>query len=87
MKKRLIFAGLLIFASVTQADEYVNGYTRPDGTYVQGYYRSSPNSTRSDNYSTQGNTNPYTGERGTQPNEYRNQPAYDQSTVRNWYRQ
>lgn len=28
--------------------------------------RSSPNNNRFDNYSTQGNTNPYTGERGYQ---------------------
>jgi len=31
----------------------------------QGHYRSSPNSTQRDNYSTYGNTNPYTGQRGT----------------------
>ena len=47
------------------AQTYVNGYTRSNGTYVQGHYRSSPNYTRSDNYSTYGNVNPYTGKRGT----------------------
>lgn len=47
------------------ADTYVRGYTRRDGTYVNGYYRSSPNHTRLDNYSTRGNYNPYTGKTGT----------------------
>jgi len=46
------------------ADVYVNGYTRSDGTYVQGHYRSSPNNTTYDNFSTKGNINPYTGQPG-----------------------
>lgn len=62
MKK--VFLISLVLASGLFADQYVNGYTRSNGTYVQGYYRSSPNSTTSDNFSTKGNTNPYTGERG-----------------------
>lgn len=47
------------------ADNYVNGYTRKDGTYVQPHYQTNPNSTKLDNYSTQGNSNPYTGKAGT----------------------
>jgi hypothetical protein len=47
------------------ADTWVNGYTKKDGTYVPGHWRSDANDTKNDNYSTQGNTNPYTGERGT----------------------
>ena len=43
---------------------YVRGYYRRDGTYVRGHYRTAPNSTTSDNYSTRGNVNPYTGEPG-----------------------
>ena len=69
--------GMLAFASIASADEYVNGYFRKDGTYVQPHYRSSPNSTKMDNYSSQGNVNPYTGERGSQRNEYSNPPAYN----------
>ena len=57
----LAFLPSLIFAS----DVYVNGYTRKDGTYVQGHYRSAPNNTVSDNFSTYGNVNPYTGKPGT----------------------
>jgi len=44
---------------------YVKGYTKKDGTYVAGYWRSSPNDTMLDNYSTKGNINPYTGKAGT----------------------
>ena len=47
------------------AGEYVNGYTKPNGTYVQPYYRTAPDSTLLNNYSTQGNVNPYTGQPGT----------------------
>lgn len=52
-------------ASDALAQVSVRGYTRKDGTYVAPHMRSSPNSTTSDNYSTKGNTNPYTGEPGT----------------------
>lgn len=51
--------------TVNPSSEYVNGYYRRDGTYVNGYNRTKRNSTKSDNYSTKGNTNPYTGKRGT----------------------
>ena len=51
--------------SAAYADNYVNGYTRKDGTYVQPHYQTNPNSTKLDNYSTQGNSNPYTGKAGT----------------------
>ena len=42
----------------------VSGYTRKDGTYVQPYFRTAPNSTNIDNFSTRGNVNPYTGQPG-----------------------
>lgn len=60
------------------ADTYVQGYARQDGTYVAPHYRSDSNAIRSDNYSSQGNTNPYTGQRGYERNEYSNPPAYNQ---------
>lgn len=65
--RKLIFAvlaGALIAPSVS-AQVRVKGYTRSDGTYVAPHYRSSPNSTTLDNYSTKGNVNPYTGQVGT----------------------
>lgn len=46
-------------------DTEVSGYTRSNGTYVEPYHRSSENNTQRDNYSSIGNTNPYTGEEGT----------------------
>ena len=49
---------------------YVNGYTKSNGTYVQGHYRSSQNSTNHDNYSTSGNYDPYTGSAGSRAKDY-----------------
>lgn len=66
-----------LFSATALADEYVNGYTRSDGRYVQGHYKTEANDRRWDNYSSQGNTNPYTGERGYKPHEYSNPPAYN----------
>jgi hypothetical protein len=42
----------------------VSGYTRSNGSYVAPSYATNPNSTRSDNYSTKGNVDPYTGKSG-----------------------
>ena len=65
----LFFAFLITFSSAiaqsrSSSDVYVRGYTRKDGTVVPGHYRSAPNSTNRDNFSTRGNTNPYTGKKG-----------------------
>jgi len=70
---------LLIAPTEVYAGTYVNGYTKRDGTYVQGHYRSSPNSKRYDNYSSRGNTNPYTGKKGTKRNEFSSPPKYNKS--------
>ena len=64
MRKAILALSILLASTAASADQYVNGYMRSDGTYVQGYYRSDANSTKLDNYSTKGNTNPYTGEPG-----------------------
>jgi len=50
-------------------DHVVHGYIRKNGTYVAPYHATNPNHTRNDNYSTQGNVNPYTGKAGTKPGE------------------
>ncbi len=47
------------------ADVHVHGYYRKNGTYVQLHYRSDPNCTEKDNWSTKGNINPHTGKKGT----------------------
>ncbi len=46
-------------------EHYTSGYTRKDGTPVQSYHATNPNSTKMDNWSTRGNVNPYTGQVGT----------------------
>lgn len=43
---------------------YIEGYTKKDGTFINGYYRSLPNKDKSDNWSTKGNINPFTGKKG-----------------------
>lgn len=70
---------LLAFCAGAFADQTVRGYTRRDGTYVAPHTRSDSNQYRYDNYSSQGNVNPYTGERGTQRNEFSNPPVYNRS--------
>lgn len=63
MKKILLV--LLAIPMVGVAAERVSGYVKKDGTYVAPHYRSSPDSSKLNNYSTQGNVNPYTGKTGT----------------------
>lgn len=44
----------------------VKSYYKPStGSYINSYYKTSPNKTKLDNYSTKGNYNPYTGKSGT----------------------
>ena len=66
---------LLGLGTAAHADQYVNGYYRQNGTYVEPHYQTSPNNTLLDNYSTKGNVNPYTGQAGT-VDPYR-QPSYN----------
>lgn len=65
MKPLMLAFAIILMAGSAFADVYVSGYTRSDGTYVSPHYRSSPNSSQYDNWSSKGNTNPYTGTRGT----------------------
>lgn len=49
-----------------RGDVAVRGYYRPStGSYVQPYYRTRPDNTLLNNYSTYPNVNPYTGAVGT----------------------
>jgi hypothetical protein len=59
-----VLSVLFSTTSAVEASTRVGGYYRKSGTYVQPYYRSSPNSTKYDNYSSKGNYNPYTGKKG-----------------------
>jgi hypothetical protein len=69
MKVGYAASALVLLVSIVSAhadaQTRVRGYTRKDGTYVAPHYRSSPNSSKSDNYSTRGNYNPYTGKKGS----------------------
>jgi len=60
-----VIVGAVVLAAPVLADDYVKGYVKKDGTYVAPHMRSSPNSTKADNWSTKGNYNPYTGKEGT----------------------
>ena len=43
---------------------YVHGHTTKKGQYVAPHHRSTPDKTEKNNYSANGNTNPYTGKKG-----------------------
>lgn len=61
----------LFLASPGYAETHVNGYYRSNGTYVAPHYRSSPDSSYNNNWSTSPNVNPHTGRVGT------NEPRYE----------
>lgn len=63
-----VFLLIALFATATIAgagSQSVRGYTRKNGTYVSPHKRSSPDRSKHNNWSTKGNTNPYTGKKGT----------------------
>lgn len=64
-------------------DVYVQPHITKNGTYVQGYNRTAPDSNPYNNYSTQGNVNPYTGQQGTVNPYATSQPAYQQPSYGN----
>ncbi len=64
MKKRLFVLCTFAFIANAHADEYVQGYTRSNGSYVQPHYQTAPDNSVYNNYSTKGNVNPYTGQQG-----------------------
>lgn len=51
-------------ASSSGAWVWVAGHYRDDGTYVPGHYRTEPDSSIANNWSTEGNRNPVTGDLG-----------------------
>lgn len=62
--KILLITLIVAFSTQAHSAEYVSGYMRQDGTYVQPHYQTAPDGNLFNNYSTQGNTNPYTGQPG-----------------------
>jgi hypothetical protein len=74
---RLVFGILLVLPCLTYGHGprgggggpvAVRGYVKSDGTYVQPHMRSAPDGNFSNNWSTVGNVNPYTGAVGTKTN-------------------
>ncbi len=62
---KTIVAVLLMAFAAEAGGKRVGGYVKKDGAYVEPYARSESNSTRVDNYSAEGNINPYTGKKGS----------------------
>lgn len=94
MKKLIILVCLALFAlsSIAFAGQTsVRGYYKSNGTYVAPHVRTTPNSSRMDNYSYPGNYNPNKGAitpYSTSPRQnYPSNPnPYDQDKVKNPYR-
>jgi hypothetical protein len=67
MRNLLLLAALAALSVPTFAQQrqvQVDGHVRKDGTYVPPHYRTTPDSSRSNNWGSQGNTNPHTGQEG-----------------------
>jgi hypothetical protein len=66
---------------MAQGYQYVRPYTRRNGTYVPGHYRTNPDGNVYNNWSTRGNVNPFTGQPG-----YRNPyPSYKTTPTPQYY--
>jgi hypothetical protein len=69
-----VVSGLTVSAQTNPKHIWVETYSK-DGKLVQGHYRTAPNKTNRDNFSTKGNINPYTKEPGWITPD--NVPVYD----------
>ena len=71
MTKALLLAALVALLSIQPTDAAAKeshakrGYLKKDGTYVAPSRATNPDKTRQNIYTSKGNTNPYTGKRGT----------------------
>lgn len=68
-KLLVVFSFILSFVAIAK-DIKVKGYKRKNGTYVKSHYRSAPDSSINNNWTTEGNVNPYTGTDGTRARRY-----------------
>ena len=71
-------------SSTNSSVRYQSGYTRKDGTYVQGHYKTTNNGTNHDNYSPRGNVNSFTGSTGSRARDY-SSDAYNYGAGRTIY--
>ncbi len=62
-----LLIGVLSFSASAEArTTRVRGYYKPSmGSYVAPHYKTTPNRSKFDNFSTKGNYNPYTGKKGS----------------------
>jgi len=62
----LIVIAIFLFSTPSFAQDVpVRQSLRKDGSYVQPHRRTRPDNSKLNNYSTNGNINPYTGKKGT----------------------
>ena len=61
----LAVVAVLLVASTADARPRVRSYVTKQGTYVPSHYRTARDGAKSNNWSTKGNSNPYTGKRGS----------------------
>jgi hypothetical protein len=91
-KTGAILAAFTFCAPAFAQSVHVDGYTKRDGTYVAPHWRSAPNTTTQDNWTTRGNVNPYTGVEGTrspeptyQPRTYQPASPYERKSAPCYY--
>jgi len=65
MNKTLIIFALAVAVTSSAFAGNVKGYTKKNGTYVAPHKQTAPDKSKANNYGTKGNTNPYTGKKGT----------------------
>ena len=70
MKKLILtaaigFFGTIAFGQTNFNEVKVDSYFKSDGTFVQEHYRTAPDNSFNNNWTTVGNTNPHTGVVGT----------------------
>lgn len=61
----LVAAAILATPALAKSSHGVKGYTKKDGTYVAPHRATDRDSSKTNNWSPKGNTNPYTGKEGT----------------------
>ncbi len=65
----IVFSLAFSFVAISK-DVKVKGYYKKNGTYVKPHYRSAPDSSINNNWTTRGNVNPYTGADGIRARQY-----------------
>ena len=64
LKKGFILVVMLVVSNL-YGSVYVKGHVNKSGKYVKSHHKSSSNKMKQDNWSSKGQVNPYTGEKGT----------------------